>query len=423
MDKRSAIEALLAQESGQPPQEAQPPGKLEALARGGGQGATLGFGDEAGAAVGAALQKVLPESLGGIDYGKSYADLYRENRDVFRRENEAARKEHPFAYGAGEVAGSLPLMAATGAGGSVGGAALQGGVQGAGLSGADVTRGDVKGLARDASLGAGLGVGAYGAGALFKGAMARVAAGAGQRAGAAAAKAGQAATEDVGSEVQSLVSKYGGLRQTENKAILNLLAREASGLLDETNQKALAALKSTGRVTEALNESATNDLAFLATRLPEVQAAKQAMQTAQAGAPQAIAERTAEMLSPAMAKQQILARALRYGPPAVGSAVGAAIGGPAGVAVGSLAGAGTRPMVQAVRRMVQNPAVQYQTMSAIERAAAPGVGTQFLRSALTAGAPAVGADYAKAALAPQRTKDQTTKAAAIEQLLSEETNR
>src|SRR3954466_14781476 len=135
MNKRDAIDALLAEDGAQ----TQEPSKLEALARGGGQGATLGFGDEAGAAVGAALQKVLPESLGGIDYGKSYADLYRENRDVFRRENEAARAAHPVVYGGGEVAGGLPLMGATGAGGSAGGAALQGGAQGAGLSSADVT--------------------------------------------------------------------------------------------------------------------------------------------------------------------------------------------------------------------------------------------------------------------------------------------
>src|SRR5256885_9751242 len=118
------------------------------------------------------------------------------------------------------------------------------------------------------------------------------------------------------------------------------------------------------------------------------------------------------MHSPETGKAQIMARLLRYGPPAIGSAVGTKIGGPVGGAIGAMAGAGTRPMVQALRRMVQNPAVQYQVASAIERAAAPGTGTAFLRTALTSGAPSMGADYAKAALGPQPDKNRSAKAAA-----------
>src|SRR6266568_7797816 len=61
------------------------PSAGEAFGRGAAQGATLGFGDEIQGLVQAVGQKVLPESLGGIDYGKSLKELYRESREAARR--------------------------------------------------------------------------------------------------------------------------------------------------------------------------------------------------------------------------------------------------------------------------------------------------------------------------------------------------
>lgn len=150
-----------------------PPSGAEALARGVGRGLTFDFGDEAGAAVGTVLQKVLPESMGGIDYGKDFGTLYRENRDALRRDNAAAEKAHGGLTVAGNVLGGIPLAIATGGGAAAGGAktllksmaqgaktgAKFGAVGGLGNSEADLTKGDVLGAVKDTSAGAALGAG------------------------------------------------------------------------------------------------------------------------------------------------------------------------------------------------------------------------------------------------------------------------
>lgn len=146
---------------GAPPAAPDGPGVGEAMARGAGQGATLGFGDEASAAVEAGLQKVLPEALGGIDYGKPFGTLYRENRDVNRRENTAARKEHPWAYGAGEMVGATPAAIATGGKGAA--SLLRNALQGAAFGAAAGVGGSEEAPGSAGITGAALG-GAIGAG-------------------------------------------------------------------------------------------------------------------------------------------------------------------------------------------------------------------------------------------------------------------
>lgn len=131
------------------------PGKMEALARGAGQGATLGFGDEINAGVQAAGIKL----AGQTGSQKSLGQLYRENRDTFRREDAAAKAAHPWVYGAGQVAGGAPLALATGGGAAAGAGRIIG--TGAALGGAtslgESTAQTPLGMAGDAALGAAFG--------------------------------------------------------------------------------------------------------------------------------------------------------------------------------------------------------------------------------------------------------------------------
>jgi hypothetical protein len=80
----------------------EPPSKTESGWRGFAQGGTFGFGDELSGLVGASL-----ESLGGSQ--ESFGDLYELYRDSQRQQNEAARLENPYSYGAGEFAGGFAV--------------------------------------------------------------------------------------------------------------------------------------------------------------------------------------------------------------------------------------------------------------------------------------------------------------------------
>ena len=161
--------ALLAQLGG----TQQQPGMMESLGRGTAQGATLGFGDEAQGAIQALGMKALPESMGGSDSKQGLADLYREQRDVARRDDEAARAANPKSFIGGELAGGILPAIATAGGGSAPAAggflralarsavsgAKWGAVTGLGDSKSDLTQGDVGGALADTGKGALLGAG------------------------------------------------------------------------------------------------------------------------------------------------------------------------------------------------------------------------------------------------------------------------
>lgn len=404
----------------------------ESLGRGLAQGATLGWGDElAGAARATKLLKVpkdvrtpgprqLAKLYPGMPYPEASSRWFNENRpdqqaaqaaesarveqqagyrglrNEVRAKNEAASAAHPKLYLGGQVAGALPAMLATG--GGVGTVAGLGAFQGAGYSDSDTG----SGLAGDAALGAAGGLAGYGVGKLLGAGVQAAGRLAGRKLTTAAQRAAAAATEDATADVASKVGKYGGLRQTENKAILNLLAREQSGLLDAANQAELATLRQSGRLVQALNESAANDLEFLATRIPAVAAAKGEATAAQAALPQTIATDTAKKLSGKEAREQVMARLNRYGPVALGSAAGTVMGGPLGTAVGALAGAGTRPMVRALFRMANNPAVQTSLLTPVRRAtdAASTPGMSLLRNAAARGAMAGAMPPAESLMSP-----------------------
>lgn len=93
--------------------------KLESLARGAGQGVTLGFGDELAAGVGAALDRPVqyisdtlagvPEDLRGESEESKLLDRYERMRDEERTKNLEAQEANPGTYLTGEIGGALSL--------------------------------------------------------------------------------------------------------------------------------------------------------------------------------------------------------------------------------------------------------------------------------------------------------------------------
>lgn len=151
----------------QPKEESASPkkdwSKLESAGQGAVQGATAGFSDELGGAMGAGMEKILPS---GNKDKKSMAELYREYRDMQRRRNKGAEEANPGSYLAGNIAGGVAGAAALPSAalakmGAVGAGAAIGGATGLGSSDADLTSGnpsEYKRALEDTTIGAGLGV-------------------------------------------------------------------------------------------------------------------------------------------------------------------------------------------------------------------------------------------------------------------------
>lgn len=241
-------------------------------------------------------------------------------------------------------------------------AVVSSGLLGGGLSGGD-TPGEIAG---DTAKGA---VTGFGLAKMVPAVAGKVAAFAGKRLGAASARA----TAEAAKERAAANASAQGLRRqaiAENNRsvewIQNLLSRETT--LSAADRAALEAARGSPEYAEAV--------AQLARRLPErlgessqhLRTAEQAVESAKALP--SVAEMAAQRVSAPVAREQVWNRLVRYGPPAIGSAIGASIGGPVGVGVGALAGAGTRPAIHALRRMVQDPAVQTQIWTPVERIAA-----------------------------------------------------
>lgn len=133
--------------------------KLQSFGQGALQGATAGFSDEIGGALGAAMEKIQ-----GNPQNKSLKDLYQEYRDMQRGRNEQAHKQNPGSNLAGNVAGAIgggilapELMAPK----SVAGAVGLGAATGLGTSDQDLTEATpdtLKGAAKDTAIGGGIGL-------------------------------------------------------------------------------------------------------------------------------------------------------------------------------------------------------------------------------------------------------------------------
>jgi len=130
-------------------------GKGETLARGVSQGVTLGFADELSGGLNALKDAYKKGSLA------DFKSDYTRNRDTARSLDQSASDQNPFTYGAGNVAGSVPLSLAIPFSSGIKGAALGGATFGAatglGSSQADLTKGEFLKSGQDAALGGAIG--------------------------------------------------------------------------------------------------------------------------------------------------------------------------------------------------------------------------------------------------------------------------
>lgn len=91
----------------------------------------------------------------------------------------------------------------------------------------------------------------------------------------------------------------------------------------------------------------------------------QAFQDAVASEPERAAAMAAEKLSGGEAKRQAMARLKRYGPAALGGAIGGAMFGSVGSVAGIPIGLYLRPALHSMARLAKNPSVQYNALKPI----------------------------------------------------------
>lgn len=125
-------------------------GGLEAAALGAGQGATLGFSDEAAAAMDWLAGKLGVGNPLLTQLGQP--ETYQEFREYYRRRLAEAQRQNPKSYIAGQLAGAVAVP-----GSGLGATVAQGAAAGLGGSEADLTKGEVGKAAIDTGLGAGTG--------------------------------------------------------------------------------------------------------------------------------------------------------------------------------------------------------------------------------------------------------------------------
>ena len=125
---------------------------LNALYRGGMQGATSGWADEAQGGIGAALARVLRPDL---FEGQSFLESYKSGRDLARSMDYQAQQQSPKAYaGSGLAAALVAPTKGIGRAGTLSGAAKTGALYG-GLAGAGYSEKDTAGgIAQDAGISA-----------------------------------------------------------------------------------------------------------------------------------------------------------------------------------------------------------------------------------------------------------------------------
>ena len=100
------------------PQKKPSVSKAETIARGIGQGASMGFGDELMGTIGAGYARLVEPEL---FEGQSFGDTYKEGRNMVRAEDKAAQEANPKTSFLANLAGGvltgskIPLPAARGA--------------------------------------------------------------------------------------------------------------------------------------------------------------------------------------------------------------------------------------------------------------------------------------------------------------------
>lgn len=286
---------------------AQQPGRVESAGRGALQGATAGFADEGAAFFDALIpglsRAVNKDVLAGAPGDASFGDRYRTARDYYRGVNTQAREANPGSYLAGEVGGAL--IPIPGAGAASGGRALlraggQGAVQGVGYSGADLTRGEVGELAKDASIGTVTGVG----GQIASAGLGRLVAAGRERAArlltSAQKRAADQAEKEIAEQLASARGQLGAETQKGSRQVENLMRLEPA--LTPEQRTVYQMLQAQGIVPNLQQSVAQGTLERLPGQAATIAERKAAVEALEAAAPDAIASRTKDLLTPQVRK-------------------------------------------------------------------------------------------------------------------------
>lgn len=356
------------------------PGVVEAAGRGLAQGGSFGFADELSGALQAGFDRYLTragETLGGKVVANPLDELaklkrsYVANRDAVRREEARAKEAHPLAYGVGDVAGGMAIGAALPV--SRLSSIAQGAAYGLGQSESESLGGDVANTLLGGALGNvghDVGRGLSKAGTYLGGKVTGLA---GQKVAEAEAKAAGMAAEKVSKAVDTMRSELGSATQDANRA-MEVLTTHLGGSLTPAQQAQRAALEQSGVLPALREKLASSVLEKIPTAASKIDAKRLAYEAAVANKQSAVDAAAEELLSGGEAKRQVMERLRRYAPPlagtmlnsTAGAGIGLALGGDkADAALGALGGAGMRPALWALRRMVAHPAVQKAAYSAL----------------------------------------------------------
>lgn len=186
----------------------------------------------------------------------------------------------------------------------------------------------------------------------------------------AISEATEKATAKAEKEAASLLGKYRG-KISEASRDLEVLERTAADTSLPSSKAARAFLDSADGV--ALRESVlTTKLATAPERIAEMNAAKQAAQTATAAKPQAIAEAVEQQLGQPV-RRQVLPRAKLVASRAIPIALGSQIGGWPGALVGSMAAMAMGRPGTVAANMIRSPGFRKMGWEGVKRAASLGL--------------------------------------------------
>lgn len=264
--------------------------------------------------------------------------------------DEAKRLDAPLMETGGGMAGNIGanmLTALIPGGNTVKGAALVG----AGLSALQPTatgESRLQNTAVGGALGAGGAIAAKGIGKGLSAAKGRMA--------DLKAKVEAKAAADAAAETASARSYAGNAAQNAYKQMQVLASKAEQGALSPDEAAVWKSLQE-----EYLRKAQEKLIPAATAKEVSAKAFKEAIDSEADRA----AELAAHRLSGKEAKNQVMARVKRYGPAAIGGALGGAIFGGPGAVAGVPIGLYLRPAIQASMRMAKNPAVQYQMLRPI----------------------------------------------------------
>lgn len=235
------------------------PGQLEALGRGAVSGATMGFGEEIGAAALSPfdyLRQLLPgqpeaveeqlkaQGFTGLEGEQNILEKYRGLRDVAREREAEVQEAHPGTYLAGELVGGIAPAIATGgtaAAGTLAKEGLKAGIKAGAKAGAkfgaaealgrteaDLTRGEVLETAEDVAKGTV-------AGAVIGGALPLVGA-AGKQAKKGLAKVGNW-LDDVSGELGLVTKEAAKMAEAGEQVVSRAALKETSKNIQKQAEK------------------------------------------------------------------------------------------------------------------------------------------------------------------------------------------